>query len=375
MATTIMPPDWHKDPSDSFHGQITISGPFHPEKNRYHLYIGLFCPFAHRANLSLHLKQLNAHAGITASIVRPYPLGDENGYPGWRFNLPEGIEGSENNYPGSTVDHLYGSKYMSDIYFRAEKEYKGRYSVPVLWDKKLNTIVNNESAELLRHLQTAFDPLLPPPLSELNLYPLRLKDEIESTSAWMQRDLNTGVYKAGFAPDQDRYNENVPKVFAALNKFEKLLHANGGPYILGQTLTILDVQLYTTLIRFDPAYVQHFYCNIGQIRREYPVLHNYMKNLYWSQDEILKAFGATTDFDHIKDNYMKSHPKLNPKTITPLGPWPHIEGDVEDDWSKVVLGGVKMPVVLAAEKKLDEEIGSGPVADVEGGFSATKASR
>lgn len=192
MSTDKLPSSWHSGPDDAFHGKITADGPFKPEKDRYHLYIGLFCPFAHRANLMLHLKQLDKYAGIETSIVKAYPKGDENGWPGWQFNLE-----SEKDawYEGATVDKLFGSKYMHELYFKADKEYKGRYSVPALWDKKLNTIVNNESLELLRDMQTAFNSLLPPELVKIDLYPEDLRADIDRIGAWMQRDLNTGVYK------------------------------------------------------------------------------------------------------------------------------------------------------------------------------------
>ncbi len=193
MSTaSSLPPSWHSGPDDAFHGKITEDGPFKPEKDRYHLYVGLFCPFAHRANVMLHLKQLNKYAGIETSIVKPYPKGDDKGWPGWQFNLEDDKEGW---YEGATVDKLFGSKYMHELYFKADKDYKGRYSVPVLWDKTLNTMVNNESLELLRDLQTSFNSLLPKNLAEIDLYPEDLRADIDRIGEWMQRDLNTGVYR------------------------------------------------------------------------------------------------------------------------------------------------------------------------------------
>lgn len=186
-----LPSSWHSGPDDAFHGKITADGPFKPEKGRYHLYIGLFCPFAHRPNVMMHLKQLDKYAGIDTSIVRAYPKGTD-GWPGWRFNHPDD---RENEYEGSTDDKLFGFKFMHEVYFKADPDYKGKYSVPALWDKKLNTIVNNESLELLRDMQTAFNTLLPSKLAEINLYPEELREDIDRIGAWMQRDLNTGVYK------------------------------------------------------------------------------------------------------------------------------------------------------------------------------------
>lgn len=290
MSQTEIPLFYHAKPEDSWHGEVLKDGPFQPEKGRYHLYIGLFCPFAHRANLVRHLKGLQDYIDI--SIVKPYPKGDENGWPGWQF--PK----DDNEYPNATIDKLFGSKHLHEVYFKADKNYKGRYSVPVLWDKKLNTIVNNESAELLRNLQTSFNDVLPKDLAELTLYPEPLRAQIDKIAEWMQRDLNTGVYKAGFASTQENYDKNLPVVFAALNKLEKILYENKGPYVLGKQMTELDVRLYATLIRFDTVYVQHFKCNLGMIRYTYPVLQNWLKGMYWNHE----AFRNTTDFKHIKEN-------------------------------------------------------------------------
>lgn len=344
--------------SDSWHGTISADGPFQPEKDRYHLYIGLFCPFAHRANLVRHLKGLQDV--ISLSVVRPYPKGDEHGWPGWKF------PSNDEEYPAATVDHLFGSEYLHQVYFKADPEYKGRYSVPVLWDKKTETMVNNESIDLLRNLQTAFDSMLEAEKksneASMHFYPEHLRTKIDTICEWMQSDLNAGVYKAGFAPDQDTYDKNVIPVFAALNKLEKIVKGHGGPFALGADLTEVDIRLYPTLIRFDTVYVQHFKCNLGTIRANYPVLHNYMKGLYWGENEIslgngsrqkVNAFGpATTDFKHIKENYTKSHHDVNPKAITPRGPWPHVEKGFERDWSKLVVGEIDMPEVVEQEQRL-----------------------
>lgn len=254
------------------------------------MYIGLFCPFAHRANIVRHIKGLQDIIDI--SITKPYPKGDENGWPGWVF--PK----DDNEYPGATVDHLFGSKYLHEVYFKADKEYKGRYSVPVLWDKKLGTIVNNESPELLRGLQTSFNSMLTPELADMTLYPEALRSKIDKIAEWMQSDLNTRVYRAGFASNQEDYDKNVVVVFAALNKLEKILHENKGPYVLGREMTELDVRLYATIVRFDPVYVQHFKCNLGTIRHDYPVLNNWLKGMYWNHE----AYRNTTNFKHIKEN-------------------------------------------------------------------------
>ncbi|KAF2397999.1 glutathione S-transferase [Trichodelitschia bisporula] len=327
--------------NDGWHGAILEEGPFKPEADRYHLYIGLFCPFAHRVNLVRHLKGLTDI--ISLDVVKAYPKGDDEGWPGWQF--PKTVD----EYHDSTTDRLFGSAFLHEVYFRADKEYKGRYSVPVLWDKKKNTIVNTESGELLRWLPTAFNSILPEEYAKIDLYPPHLRAHIDAVTAWMQPDLNIGVYKTGFAPDQETYDKNVIPVFAALNKLEEIVHAHGGPYLLGNELTELDIRLYATLIRFDVAYVQHFKCNLGTIRHDYPNLHNWLKNLYWN----VKGFKETTNFRHIKENYTKSHPGINPKAITPMGPFPDIDEGFEPDFLKLPVGAIKLPAVVERQATLE----------------------
>ncbi|KAK8135631.1 glutathione S-transferase [Apiospora sp. TS-2023a] len=335
----------HAGPDDSWHGVVSPDGPFQPEAGRYHLYIGLFCPFAHRAYLVRHLKGLQDAIGV--SVVKPYPKGNDQGWPGWQF---PGANGPDDAYEGATADNLFGSKFMHEVYFKADPEYKGRYSVPLLWDTKTGTIVNNESHELLRWMPTAFDSLLPEgsPERQLDLYPEHLRGKIDEISEWMQRDLNTGVYKAGFAHNQEEYDENVPTVFAALNHLESIIHKHGGPYILGKQLSELDLRAYATIVRFDAIYVQHFKCNLGTIRANYPVTHHWLKNLYWN----VPGFKETTDFKHIKENYTKSHGDINPLAITPMGPFPDIEAGVNVEFSSMQPGSIEHPLVLARQKDL-----------------------
>ncbi|KAL4932470.1 putative cell wall organization protein/glutathione transferase (Gto3) [Aspergillus undulatus] len=359
--------------SDGWHGTISPDadpgsdsnppsvGIYPPAPGRYHLYIGLFCPFAHRVNFIRHLKGLTEIIDI--SVVMPYPKGDENGWPGWRFlksssgsdgKEGEGESGGGEEYPDATVDRLFGEDYLHKVYFRDDPGYKGRYSVPVLWDRETGGIVCNESLELLRWLPTAFNSILPPEKARIDTYPPHLRPQIDSISRWILPHLCTGVYKAGFANTQDEYDKNVILVFGALNKLEKIVHANGGPFILGSELTELDILVYVTLIRFDPVYVQHFKCNLGTIRHDYPVLDNWLRGIYWG----VEAARGSTNFKHIKENYTKSHYDINPKAITPLGPWPDIEEGFERDWSKLRVGGVRHPEVVAFEiMGLDEEKG------------------
>ena len=281
----------HKSHADSWHGVIGPDSDFKPENDRYHLYIGLFCPFAHRANLIRNLKGLTGT--IPISIVKPYPKGDDKGWPGWQF------PSNDTEYPGATPDHIFPEhKYLHEVYFKADKDYSGRYSVPVLWDKETNTIVNNESAEILRNLETAFDSVLPSEYASRNYYPPHLRSQIDSILSWMTPQLNSGVYRAGFALTQSEYEAGVIPVFEALNRLEKIIHDNGGPFVIGKELTEVDLYLYPTLVRFDAVYHQHFKCNLGSVRHDYPVLSNWLKNLYWN----VKGFRETTDFRHIKEN-------------------------------------------------------------------------
>ncbi|KAL4865908.1 hypothetical protein BDV12DRAFT_210789 [Aspergillus spectabilis] len=343
MSTNTQPQPHHTpNTADGWHGIITPSGPFPPQKGRYHLYIGLFCPFAHRVNFIRHLKGLTEI--IDCSVVMPYPKGDEKGWPGWRFPV------SNEEYPGATVDKVFGEDYLHKVYFREDQEYKGRYSVPVLWDREGGTVVCNESLELLRWLPSAFNTLLPPHLASITLYPPHHQAKIDTLHTWILPNLCSGVYKAGFASTQEEYNKNVIAVFGALNKLEKIVHANGGPFILGSELTELDVTVYVTLIRFDTVYVQHFKCNLGTIRHDYSTLSNWVKGVYWG----VEAARDTTDFRHIKENYTKSHYDINPKAITPLGPFPDVEEGVERDWARLRVGGVRHPDVLEFEASLGD---------------------
>lgn len=201
---------------------------------------------------------------------------------------------------------------------------------------------------MLRWLPDAFNSSLPPEIAKIDLYPEVLRSQIDDITPWMQDLINAGVYKAGFARTQEAYEAGVIPLFAALNKAEALLARNGGPFVLGPQMTELDLRLYATIIRFDTVYVQHFKTNLGTIRHEYPILNNWLKNLYWN----VKGFKETTDFKHIKENYTKSHGDINPLAITPLGPYPEVEEGYEADWSKLKVGEVKHPAVREAISKL-----------------------
>ncbi len=214
--------------------------------------------------------------------------------------------------------------HLRDLYFAADRDYAARFTVPVLWDKKKQTIVSNESAEIIRMLYTEFDDLLPEQFKAANgnvdLYPERLRHEIDETNAWTYDDINNGVYKSGFATTQEAYENNVRKLFSSLDRAEADLAKSSGPFYFGDKITEADVRLYTTIVRFDPVYVQHFKCNIKDIRSGYPNLHKWLRNLYWT----VPAFGETTEFEHIKKHYTKSHKQINQFSITPVGPLPDI---------------------------------------------------
>lgn len=259
------------------------------------------------------------------SIVKPYPKNDG----GWRFPA------NDSEYPGSTVDHLFHSKFLSEVYFRCDSKYEGKYSVPVLWDKETNQIVNNESEDIMRMFNHAFDEFLPSDdkRRELDFYPKDLRAKIDDVNKWMMPNLNSGVYKAGFADTQEDYDKNCRLVFETLDRLESMLAEHDGLYVLGtKQPTEIDIKLYTTLVRFDTIYQQHFKLMIRSIRHGYPRLNRWLKNFYWN----LAGVKETTNFRHIKENYSKSHVDINPKSITPLGPEPEVELWTEEDesWKK-----------------------------------------
>lgn len=198
--------------------------------------------------------------------------------------------------------------------------------MPTLWDKKNQTIVSNESAEIIRMFYTEFDDLLPEKYQNVVLLPDDLKQKIDETNEWTYNDINNGVYRSGFASTQEAYEKAVTQLFKSLDRVEEHLSSSKGPYYFGENITEADVRLFTTIIRFDPVYVQHFKCNIRDIRSGYPAIHRWVRNLYWN----IEAFGQTTQFEHIKKHYTKSHGQINPFAITPVGPVPDILGMDED---------------------------------------------
>ncbi|KZZ99579.1 Ubiquitin-activating enzyme, E1 [Moelleriella libera RCEF 2490] len=316
--------DWVKpgDKSGEFKRQVSsfrewVSGKpgarYPPEKGRYHIYVSYACPWAHRTLIARKLKGLEDF--ISYSVVH-WHLGEG----GWRFATKDEHEPGENVVPDPIKGHE-NFTHLSHVYFESEKNYDGRFTVPILYDKKTNTIVNNESSEILRMLSSEFNELLDEQHCSLELYPEQHRSRIDETNAWTYDLINNGVYKSGFATTPEAYERNVTALFEALDRAEKHLgEQKDGPYYFGNKLTEADIRLYVTLIRFDPVYVQHFKCNIRDIRSGYPALHKWMRNLYWNHD----AFKDTTQFDHIKWHYTRSHTQINPHSITPVGPLPHI---------------------------------------------------
>ena len=308
-----------KPPSEDGSWRHQLGTPDFPvEANRYHLYVGLFCPFACRVMITREIKGLQKL--LSMDVVKPYPK--DGG--GWRFPA------SDHEYPGSTVDSLYHSAFLQDIYFKSDAGYKGKYSVPVLWDKKTLQIVNNESEDIMRILNHAFDDLLAPdsPARRADFFPPELQLEIREISSWMMPNLNNGVYKAGFAKTQEDYERNCHVVFETLDRLENMFASQGSLFLLGTPHpTEVDIKLYTTLVRFDPVYQQHFKLMVRSIRYGYPRLNRWLRNIYWN----VPGFKETTDFRHIKENYTKSHRDINPLSITPLGPEPPVEPWTEDD--------------------------------------------
>ncbi|KAG6032573.1 hypothetical protein E4U41_007206 [Claviceps citrina] len=295
-----------------------------PERGRYHLYVSYACPWAHRTLIARKLKGLEDI--ISFSVVH-WHLGQG----GWRFVTKDEDEPGEGVVPDPVGGHA-GFTHLRDVYFESEKDYGGRFTVPVLYDKKTRRIVSNESSEILRMLGTEFDDLVQAKHRAIQLYPEPLRSQIDETNSWTYDLINNGVYKAGFATTSEAYERNVRALFGALDRAEKHLaaqaqaEADNGPYYFGRHLTEADIRLYVTLVRFDPVYVQHFKCNIRDIRSGYPALHRWMRRLYWGED----AFRLTTQFEHIKWHYTRSHTQINPPSITPVGPLPHILGLEEE---------------------------------------------
>ncbi len=266
---------------------------FQPESGRYHLYVSYACPWAHRVLIMRSLKGLTKH--ISVDVVHPDMLES-----GWSF---------ASNFAGATGDSLYAQTYLYQIYQKAQSDVSTSVTVPVLWDKKEMTIVNNESSQILRIFNSAFNDLTD---NQDDYYPKSLRTEIDELNERVYEYVNNGVYRSGFAKTQKAYEDAVTKLFQVLDELEERLE--GKDYLVGERLTEADIRLITTLLRFDVVYVTHFKCNRKRIS-DYKNLSRYRRQLFQ-----LAAIQSTTDFDHIKRHYYYSHESINPFRIIPVGP-------------------------------------------------------
>lgn len=277
--------------ADGSAGPTGVGG-FKAEANRYHLYVSLACPWAHRTTIYRKLKGLEDM--ISLSVVHPF-MGDK----GWTF-----AEGA-----GVIADPIVNASYLYEVYVAAKPDYTGRVTVPILWDKKTNTIVSNESSEIIRMLNSAFDKV---GATDVSFLPSELLAEIVTINEFVYSAVNNGVYKAGFATTEAAYKEAVVTLFDALDTLEARLADQR--YLLGDTVTEADWRLFTTLVRFDAVYVGHFKCNIRRIV-DYPNLWGYLRDLYQ-----VPGIAETVSIEHIKAHYYTSHANINPTRIIPVGP-------------------------------------------------------
>jgi len=301
MATNIL--QWaNKDGAfvrtvSSFRNFIKKGTQFEPEAGRYHLYISYACPWAHRTLIVRKIKGLEKVIGLS---VVDYLMADK----GWKFSTDE-------ETPGCIPDTLHNSSHLRDLYFRANPNFEGRFTVPVLWDKKLNTIVNNESSEIIRMLNSEFNDLSG---NSLNLIPESLLDRIDETNAWVYDTLNNGVYKAGFATSQFEYEKNAALVHESQKRVEAILGQQN--FICGDVLTEADIRLFTTMIRFDPVYFGHFKCNLLAVR-------DCPHTVAWLQRMVAyPGIKETINMEHIKKHYYMSHKQINPTQVVPLSNGP-----------------------------------------------------
>ena len=272
-------------------------GGFKAQADRYHLYVSWACPWAHRAIIYRELKGLRDI--ISMSVVNAY-MGPE----GWTFEPG----------PGVVPDDVNGKTRLHEIYTQVDPGYSGRVTVPVLWDKQRGTIVSNESSEIIRMLNSAFNAV---GANALDFYPDRLRAEIDELNDLIYPNVNNGVYRAGFATSQSAYDEAVAQLFATLDQLESRLATRR--YLTGDSITEADWRLFTTLVRFDAVYVGHFKCNLRELR-DYPNLWGYLRDLYQQP-----GIAATVDIDYIKAHYYRSQVAVNPTGIVPVGPTPDFD--------------------------------------------------
>ncbi|TCM21678.1 putative glutathione S-transferase [Novosphingobium sp. PhB165] len=265
---------------------------FKAEAGRYHLYVSLACPWAHRTLIMRALKGLEAM--IDVSVVNWLML-----ERGWTFDPA----------PGVVPDSVNHARNLYEVYVKADPAYTGRVTVPVLWDKQTGTIVNNESSEIIRMLNSAFDGL---GAKAGDYYPQALRAEIDAVNARVYDTVNNGVYKAGFATSQEPYEDAVGPLFDSLDWLEERLSRSR--FLVGEAMTEADIRLFTTLIRFDAVYVGHFKCNLRRVA-DYPNLQGFLRDMYQTP-----GVAGTVNFQHIKGHYYQSHRTINPTGIVPVGP-------------------------------------------------------
>lgn len=270
---------------------ITKNGPYPPEANRYHLYISYGCPWAHRTLIVRNLKGLQSIIGLS---VVDWILGKD----GWEFTERE-------NCIPDTVNNF---RFVKEIYFQTDPNYSAQFTVPILYDKKTKRIVNNESSEIIRMLNTEFNEFSSAP--ELDLYPEALRSKIDELNEMIYDGINNGVYKAGFATSQDSYEKNAKLVYESLLKVDAILAKN--KFVCGDVMTETDIRLFPSMIRFDVVYYSHFKCNLIAVR-ELPHLSRWLKDMYENQ-----TIKDTVNMDHIKKLYYMSQLDINPNAIVPL---------------------------------------------------------
>lgn len=276
-----------------FRDSISEGSKFEPETDRYHLYVSYACPWANRTLIMRHLKGLNEH--IAVSVVSPVMLDD-----GWTF---------EQNLPGTTGDDLYGKAFLRELYVKADPKFSGKVTVPVLWDKKSETIVNNESEDIMRIFNHAFNDLTQ---NYDDYYPVELRSKIDDINKKIYDEFNNGVYKVGFATKQSIYERNFKRLFETMDELDSYLE--GKEFLVGNHFTEADIRFFVTLIRFDAVYYSHFKCNWKRVA-DYKNLQAYTQRLY-QMPEVKE----TIHFDHIKTHYYASHRSINPTGIVPAGP-------------------------------------------------------
>lgn len=305
-----------KRKASTYRSIVQKGGEFPPEAGRYHLYISYACPWANRCLAVLQLKGLEDAIGV--SVVHPTwqrtKPGTDDEHTGWAFADPQGPPLTSSNGFGSfppndcTTDPNIGAKFVRDLY-ENDNDTNGKYTVPVFWDKKTGSIVNNESSEIVRFLNTEFNDIAKHP--EVDLRPADLAAEIDSLNEWIQPHINDGVYRCGFAQAQAAYETAFEQLFLHLDKVEEILGTRR--FLAGDRMTEADVRLFMTLIRFDEVYVVYFKTNRNFIH-EFPNMSNYVRDLFSNP-----AIGTSVNMWHIKHHYFTSHPKLNYYAIVPVG--------------------------------------------------------